>query len=147
VTALLQTLGANPRADVLETIFYTSIVLNLGATTCAVLCLIILSDFKTKARVIVGKGWPWNDRNIYVAGGVAGGEQEVLRQFGLGRSWSIARTGMVHCFLLGTVSTFAGMGVWVWSQCATFVAIFVTSVLGLVSGLSGYVLLLLMRGQ
>ena len=52
VTALLQMFGDHVRHDALEILFYTSMVVNVGATTFAVLCLIILSDITTKARVI-----------------------------------------------------------------------------------------------
>jgi len=153
VAALLQIFGNTARADVLQAFFYTSIVLNLGATTCAVLCLIILSDFTTKARVIA-----LNDKNslprTFLSKGrinfgylVEDTEREVLRGFGLGRSWSVAKAVMIHCFLLGTICTFSGMGIWVWRQCDSPVTIFVTIVLGVVSGASGYVLLLLMKGE
>lgn len=153
VATLLQLTGEDAQSNVLETIFYTSIILNLGATTCAVLCLFILSDFTNKARSIAA-----NDRDSlpnqflldemsiydYV---VRGREREILREFGLGWSWSIAKATMIHCFLLGTICTFSGMGFWVWYQCASHVAGLVTIVLSLVSGASGFVLLLLMTGK
>jgi hypothetical protein len=54
---------------------------------------------------------------------------------------------MVICFLLGTIYTFAGLGIWVWNQGFQSVAIVVTIVLSLVGGCSGLVLLLLVTGR
>jgi len=154
VTALLQILGTDKGPnETLQTILYTSIVLNLGATTCAVLCLFMLSDFTTKARVIAAndntslpKKCLLDDAILYTYI-VQDREREVLRRFGLGRSWSIAKATMNHCFLFGTICTFVGLGIGVWYQHINYAAPVVTTALVLVGGASGLVLLLLITGR
>jgi hypothetical protein len=54
---------------------------------------------------------------------------------------------MITCFLLGTMCTFVGLGIWVWHQGFQNVAVVVTIVLGLVGGISVLVLLLLVAGK
>ena len=154
VTTLLQNLAQNNKQDtVVENFFYIGIIFNLGATTCAVLCLFILSDFMSKAHIIAAtdihslpRRLLSNDRTSY-GYFLEYSEREVLREFGLRRSWSVAKAVMIHCFILGTVCTFFGMGFWVWRQCVTQVAVVVTIFLSLVGGASGFVLLLLVTGK
>lgn len=55
-------------------------------------------------------------------------EGEVLREFGLGRSWSLAKAIMIYHFLLGTTCTLLG-----WRQRVSHVTGVVTIVLSLVS--------------
>jgi hypothetical protein len=141
--AFLQTLGAGTQVNALEMFLYASIILNLGASTCAVLCVIILSDVTANSRVILAKKLPLDGRNNYGADS----ERETLRKFGLGWSWSIAKLVMIHCFIFGTVCTYVGTGIWVRYKCATHIANAVTVALSLVGGASGLVLLLLMTGK
>jgi len=144
VTAFLD--GFDRPAGGLQIFLYTSIVLNLGAATCAVLCLFILSDFMAKARVTAATDKHLLDDKILWGYLNEGGEQELLRRFGLGRSWSIANAAMIHCFIFGTICTFVGLGIGVWYQCVNYAAGVVTTALVLVGGASGLVLLLLMTG-
>jgi len=150
VTAFLQILKGP--TETLQTFLYTSIVFNLGATTFAVLCLFILSDFTTKVRFIaateedsLSKKCLLGDTFLYEYI-VEDREWELLRDFGLGWSWSIAKVAMNCCFLFGTICTFVGLGIGVWDQCSIYAAGVVTTALGLVGGVSGLVLLLLMIG-
>jgi len=151
VTALLQILKSP--TETLQAVLYTSIVFNLGATTCAVLCLFMLSDFTTKARVIAAKdknSLPekclLNDDVLYTYI-EEDKERELLRGFGLGRSWSISKAAMTYCFLFGTICTFVGLGIGVWYQHVNYAAAVVTTALVLVGGASGFVLLLLINGE
>jgi len=155
VTALLQILDTDKdRAETLQIFLYISIVFNLGATTCAVLCLFMLSDFTTKARVIAAtdntslpKECLLDDVMLYRYI-EEDRERELLRNFGLGRPWSIATATMNYCFLCGTVCTFVGLGIGVWYRCINFAAgVIVTTALGLVGGASGLVLMLLISGN
>ena len=74
-------------------------------------------------------------------------EREILRKFGMRLPWFIASTLMITCFLLGTICTFTGFGIWVWYQGPQSVVVIVTSILGVVGGISVLVLLLLLIGM
>jgi len=152
LTTLLQILG-DKRAEVLRAFLCTSIIFNLGATTCAVLCLFILSDFATRARVLAATDPTSLPRKLLMNDQIhleylsEDRERELLWKFGMGLPWFIAKALMMGCFLLGTVCTFTGFGIWVWYQGFQTVAIVVTVVLALVGGVAGLVLLLLVFGK
>ena len=152
LTTLLQTLASAP-AEVPRVLLCASIIFNLGATTCAVVCLFILSDFTTKARILAATKEGSLPRKLLLNDMIhleylqEEREREILRKFGMRLPWSIASTLMVTCFLLGTICTFTGFGVWVWYQGPQSVVVIVTSILGVVGGISILVLLLLLIGM
>jgi len=151
ITTLLQTLNDAP-AEFPRIFLGSSIIFNLGATTCAVICIFMLSDFTTKARILAAtqEGLPrkllLNDM-IHLEYLQEDREREILRKFGMRLPWFIASTLMLTCFLLGTVCTFAGFGVWIWYQGPQSVGIVLTIILGVVGGISGLVLVLLAVGM
>ena len=152
LTTLLQSLDKAP-AELPRVFLCTSIIFNLGATTCAVLCLFILSDFTTKARILAATEEGSLPRKLLLNDMIhleylqEDREQEILRKFGMRLPWFIASSLMITCFLLGTICTFTGFGVWVWYQGPQSVCIVVTVILGVVGGASVLVLLLLVAGM
>jgi len=150
VTALLQ-IFKGP-SESLQTVLYPSIVFNLGAATCAALCLFMLADFMTKACVIAATkqhSLPMkcllNDLILFMYI-IEDREWELLWGFGLGRSWSIAKVTMNYCFLCGMVCTFVGLGIGVWYKCINYSTSVITTTLVLVGRASGIVFLLLITG-
>lgn len=146
LTTLLQTL-ANAPAEASRAFLCASIIFNLGATTCAVVCLFILSDLTTHARILAAtddSSLPRKlllNESIHLEYLLEDREREILWKFGMRWPWFIASPLMITCFLLGTICTFTGFGVWVWYQGFQIVAIVVTITVGVVGGLSGLALL------
>jgi len=154
LTTLLQILEDAP-AEVPRIFLCTSIIFNLGATTCAVICLFILSDFTTTARTLAATATEEGSlpRKLLLNDMIdlkylrEDRDREILKHFGMRLPWSIASTLMITCFLLGTICTFTGFGVWVWYQGPQSVGIVLTLILGVVGGISGLVLVLLVAGK
>ena len=99
---------------------YGGILFNLGATTSAVFCLIILSDFNAKARTKVT-----HEPDSLPAKVDGGGtiptellelprEGTLLRNFGLDGCWEWSKYHMLACFVLGTICAFSSEALWIW---------------------------------
>jgi hypothetical protein len=100
---------------------YTSLMFNLGATASSILSLVMLSDLDSSARQTaiedLGSLPAKVLRGEHLPGSLLTGTGEValLRGFGLGRVWELARSHMMICFTMGMLSSFVEIALWVWS--------------------------------
>jgi len=60
------------------------------------------------------------------------GEATLLRGFGLGRIWELTRSHMLVCFIMGMVSSFVEVALWVWSLGVFQVSLAIMIPLGLI---------------
>jgi len=60
------------------------------------------------------------------------GEANLLRGFGLGRGWELTRSHMLVCFIMGMVSSFVEIALWVWSLDVFQVSLAIMIPLGLI---------------
>ena len=117
---------------------YGSIIFNLGATTSAVFCLIILSDFNAKARTKVVYEPGSLPSKVHHGEDVSQAllelnrEGALLRSFGLDKWWELSKYHMLACFVLGTICAFSSEALWIWQLESIPVAISLMVVLVLV---------------
>ena len=117
---------------------YGSIIFNLGATTSAVFCLIILSDFNAKARTKVVYERGSLPSKVHYGEDVSqellelNREGALLRSFGLDKWWELSKYHMLACFVLGTICAFSSEALWIWQLESIPVAISLMVVLVLV---------------
>jgi len=60
------------------------------------------------------------------------GEATLLRGFGLGRIWELTRSHMSACFIMGMVSSFVEIALWIWSLDVFQVSLAIIILLGLI---------------
>ena len=129
---------------------YGSVIFNLGASTSAVFCLIILSDISTHARTKATdpKSLPGEVlREMPLVDQFLGAqrEDELLKEFGVNPVWGFAKVHMLLCFVLGALCTFIDIGIWVRKQESNGLSIGVLLFLGIVGLPLGYMLFRLIR--
>ena len=100
---------------------YASLLFDLGATASSILSIVVLSDLNSyalqtaikdpeslPARVLRGEHL---QQSLFTGSG----EVTLLRGFGLGRIWELTRSHMILCFIMGMLSSFIEIALWVWS--------------------------------
>jgi hypothetical protein len=132
-------------SKVLRWFTYGGLLCNLGATASAVLCLIMLSDFHSKALHLI-KTYPdslprriFNEELGAIELLTQLKEKQVLNEFGMYRVWKIAKNHMLACFVGGVVCTFIDSALWVWQLETRAVAGAVMALLALSAGFPAFV--------
>jgi hypothetical protein len=117
---------------------YASLLLNLGSTTSSILSIVMLSDLHSYARQTAiqdPESLParaLRGEHLQESLFIGNGEIILLRGFGLGRIWELARGHMVLCFIMGMLCSFAEIALWVWSLEVIQVSIAVAVPLGMI---------------
>jgi len=117
---------------------YASLLFDLGATVSSILSIVVLSDLNSyalrtaiqdpdslPARALRGE-------HLRESLFIGNGEVTLLRGFGLGRVWELARSHMMICFIMGMLSSFIEVALWVWCLETSHVSIALAVPLGLV---------------
>ena len=117
---------------------YASLLFDLGATASSVLSVVVLSDLSSYARQTAiqdPESLParaLRGEHLHQSLFIGNGESILLRGFGLGRIWELARGHMMVCFIMGMVSSFVEVTLWVWSLDVFHVSLAMIFPLGLV---------------
>lgn len=117
---------------------YGGIIFNLGATTSAVFCLIILSDFNARARTKAAREPDSLPSRVQKGEAISREylglhrEGTLLISFGLDKSWGLSKYHMLVCFVLGTICAFVSEALWIWQLESIPVSIVLMVVLVLV---------------
>lgn len=111
---------------------------DLGATASSVLSVVVLSDLNSYARQTAiqdPESLParaLRGEHLHQSLFIGKGEAILLRGFGLGRIWELARSHMMSCFIMGMLSSFIEIALWVWSLDVFQVSLAIAFPLGLV---------------
>ena len=99
---------------------YASFLFDLGATASSVLSVVVLSDLNSYARqtaILDPESLPakvLRGDHLQESLFTGNGEVTLLRGFGLGKIWELARNHMMICFIMGMLSSFVEIVLWVW---------------------------------
>jgi len=99
---------------------YTSLLFDLGATASSILSVVVLSDLNSYARqtaILDPESLPakaLRGDHLQESLFTGNGEVTLLRGFGLGKIWELARNHMMICFIMGMLSSFVEIVLWVW---------------------------------
>ena len=72
-------------------------------------------------------------------------EGELLREFGINPIFGQAKRHMIRCFVLGTLCTFIGIGIWAWQKETLGLTVAILVILGVVGLPLGQILFRLIR--
>jgi hypothetical protein len=139
LSASAPSISPNPSlTKVLHWFIYANLLFDLGAASSSILSLVMLSDLGSYARQAAiqdARSLPAKAlRGEYLQESLFTGDGEIvlLRGFGLGRVWELARSHMMICFILGTLSSFVEIALWVWHLESIEVSIGLVIPLGLI---------------
>jgi hypothetical protein len=123
---------------VLHWFIYASLLFGFGATASSILSLVMLSDLESYARqtAIQDPGSlparVLRGEHLQESLFIGNGEVMLLRGFGLGRKWELARSHMMICFIMSMLSSFVEVALWIWSLEIVQVSIALIVPLGLI---------------
>jgi len=107
--------------NALRWFIYTGLFLHLGTATSAAFSIKMLSDLPSYARetaiqdpkLLPAKAWYGKDAAESLSS--ENSDTNLLRKFGLGRTWESTRNHVMICFTMGCFCSFITIGLWVWS--------------------------------
>jgi hypothetical protein len=139
LSASVQLTSANSSlSNALHWFIYASLSFDLGATASSVFSLVMLSDLASYARQTAIQdpdslpAKVLRGEHVQESLFIGDGEVVLLRGFGLGRIWELARSHMMICFIMGMLSSFVEVALWAWSLEIIPVSIAVVVPLGVI---------------